>query len=140
MNEQEAFFTLYERVYREGPGNRETLDWALSQIDIPKDGVICDAGCGSGADLGALLDHVPEGRVEGVDAHAPYVQLATERYADEPQIDVLLGNFGELSGPYDLIWSAGAIYFLGITVALRLWRDAVKDSGAVAFSQVFWKT
>ncbi len=36
--------------------------------------------------------------------------------------------------PYDLIWSAGAVYFLGIGPALTAWRDALKPGGAVAFS------
>jgi hypothetical protein len=39
-----------------------------------------------------------------------------------------------LSGPYDLIWSAGAVYFLGVARALKAWRGALTDQGAVAFS------
>ena len=39
-----------------------------------------------------------------------------------------------LSGPYDLIWSAGAGYFLGVSRALSAWRGALADGGAVAFS------
>jgi hypothetical protein len=39
-----------------------------------------------------------------------------------------------LSGPYDLIWSAGAVYFLGVARALNAWRGALTDEGAVAFS------
>jgi hypothetical protein len=39
-----------------------------------------------------------------------------------------------LTGPYDLIWSAGAVYFLGVTRALEAWRSALTETGVVAFS------
>ena len=134
------FFRLHSGLDREGPGDRASVDWALAEAGLAPDAVICDAGCGPGADLGALLDHVPQGRVEGVDAHEPFIRAAAERYADEPRIALMHANFAELQGPYDLIWSAGAIYFLGVVVALRQWQPALKPGGAVAFSQVYWKT
>jgi hypothetical protein len=40
----------------------------------------------------------------------------------------------KLDGPYDLIWCAGAIYFLGVEAALRHWKDALAEGGAVAFT------
>lgn len=38
-------------------------------------------------------------------------------------------------GPYDLIWCAGALYFLGVTEGLIGWRDALAPGGRVAFSE-----
>ncbi len=42
---------------------------------------------------------------------------------------------GVLTGPFDLIWSAGALYFLGVTDGLTGWRAALAPGGAVAFSE-----
>jgi len=137
---ENPFFRLHSKLLREGPGDRESLDWALAQVSVPPDGAICDAGCGPGADLAALLEHVPDGRVDGVDAHEPFLKAAAERFEGATRPRLIHGNFAMLKGPYDLIWSAGAVYFLGVTVALERWRAALKPGGAVAFSQVFWKT
>lgn len=135
----DAFFRLHDGLPREGPGSRETLDWALSLAPPPAGGVICDAGCGPGADIAALLAHVPEGRVEALDLHAPFVAKARARYAD-PRVSVRVGDMGDLTGPYDLIWSAGALYFLGIEDGLSRWGRALAPGGAVAFSEACWFT
>ncbi len=140
MSDEDAFFQLYTDLHREGPGDRDSLDWALSKVELPANGVICDAGCGSGADIAGLLAHVPEGRVHAVDLHEPYTDEARARFSGNPRVKVDHGNFGHLQGPYDLIWSAGAVYFIGITLALRQWKPALTPTGAVIFSQVFWKT
>ncbi len=134
------FFTVHSDLLREGPGDRESLDWALSHVTLPKDGAICDAGCGAGADVEALLEYVPDGTVDAVDSHAPFLMELQKRLGDEPRLTLFHDNFALIKGPYDLIWSAGAVYFLGVTVALKQWRDALKPGGAVAFSQVYWKT
>ena len=39
------------------------------------------------------------------------------------------------TGPFDFIWCAGAVYFLGVTEALSAWRGALAPGGHVAFSE-----
>jgi hypothetical protein len=41
---------------------------------------------------------------------------------------------------YHLIWSAGAVYFMGVTEALTAWRRALRPGGAVAFTEACWFT
>ena len=53
-----AFFTVHQDLPREGPGDRESLDWALGLAGVAPEGVILDAGCGPGADVPGLLAHV----------------------------------------------------------------------------------
>jgi hypothetical protein len=60
------------------------------------------------------------------------------RFAGDARVTPLLGDMAGPGGPYDLIWSAGALYFLGITEGLRTWRDALAPGGAVAFSELVW--
>lgn len=38
----------------------------------------------------------------------------------------------------DLIWSEGAIYFLGIETALRDWRPLLANGGTIAFTEPLW--
>ncbi|MEM1267915.1 MAG: class I SAM-dependent methyltransferase [Pseudomonadota bacterium] len=133
-----AFFTLHQDLPREGPGDRESLDWALTLAAPPRDGQILDAGCGPGADLLDLVAHVPDGRVIGLEQHAPFVEAAAARVAEERRVDVRHGDMAAAEGPFDVIWCAGALYFLGVEAGLRGWRASLTPGGAVVFSDAVW--
>lgn len=148
----DAFFTLYQGLDREGPGEPADVAWACAVAGLAPDARICDAGCGSGADVPALLAAAPEGRVTAVDSHKPFIDALLIRVDADPRVTAYKGNMAKLKGPFDLIWSAGALYFLGVEAGLRAWRPALAKGGTVAFSepcfftdtpseaaQVFWE-
>lgn len=129
-----AFFTLHRDLPREGPGEAADVFWALGQVPVPTR--VCDVACGPGADLEGLAEALPAARIDAVDRQAHFVAAATARVARfGDRIRVRQGDMAALSGPYDLIWCAGAVYFLGLARALQLWRPALSDHGGVAFSQ-----
>lgn len=130
----DAFMTLYTGLDREGPGDANDVAWAMSLIDLPPTARICDAGCGTGGDLPALLDAVPEGHVTAIDKQGLFVDEVLGRYGDDPRVTAFKGDMAKLKGPFDLIWCAGALYFLGIPKALKAWRPALAKPGWVAFS------
>lgn len=136
LTPDDAFLTLYSDLAREGPGAAADLGWALSVAATPARARICDAGCGSGADTVTLAKERPEAQIEAVDKIAHFVEAARQRTAHfGDRVQVRQGDMADLSGPYDLIWCAGAIYFLGVTEALTCWRSALAPEGAVAFSE-----
>ncbi|MBO6603801.1 MAG: class I SAM-dependent methyltransferase [Roseicyclus sp.] len=130
-----AFFRLHADLPREGPGETADVAWAAAVARARPDARICDAACGPGGDIGALLRAAPEGHVTAIDAHAPFVEAARERFQGNPRVTLRVGDMAALEGRFDLIWCAGAVYFLGIEAALRGWRDALRPGGAVAFSE-----
>lgn len=130
-----AFYTLYQNLDREGPGEPADVAWAAGVVGLAPDARICDAGCGSGADIPALLAAAPEGRITAVDSHRPFIDELLLRIDADPRVTAYKGNMAKLKGPYDLIWSAGALYFLGIGKGLKAWRPALAKGGAVAFSE-----
>lgn len=134
----QAFFALHKDLPREGPGLALDVDWALELARIAPDAVLCDAGAGPGGDLAALLAHVPQGRVLAVDTHAPFVATIRARFATEPRVSARVCDMADLAdqpeAPFDLIWCAGALYFLGTEVGLRCFAPALKPGGVVAFS------
>ncbi|KNG92909.1 class I SAM-dependent methyltransferase [Pseudaestuariivita atlantica] len=134
------FFELHRDLPREGPGEAAEVAWATGLAGLPPGAVICDAGCGPGADIGALLEAAPRARVDAVERHPGFVAEARARWADEPRVRVIEGDMGALDGPYDLIWCAGALYFLGVTEGLQAWRGALARGGKVAFSELCWFT
>lgn len=134
-----AFFELYDTLPREGPGDRESLDWALGVVQPAPNALVLDAGCGSGADIPGLLDHVPQGRVVAIDLHQPYIDRIRVRHSGDARVRAEVADMTDPpGGPFDLIWSAGAIYFLGVSAGLRAWRRHLASGARVAFSQVAW--
>jgi trans-aconitate methyltransferase len=130
----DAFFAVHRELPREGPGLAEDVAWVGRRIGISPAGHVCDAGCGPGGDLAALRQLVPNGRVDGFETVAHFVEAATNQFAGDPSVRVIEASMENLTGPYDLIWSAGAVYFLGVSRALNAWRRALTETGAVAFS------
>lgn len=130
----DAFFVVHRDLPREGPGLADDVAWVGSLIGLSPKGHVCDAGSGPGGDLAALRRLVPEGRVDGFETVAHFVETARNRFVGDPSVRVIEASMENLSGPYDLIWSAGAVYFLGVTRALNAWRRALTATGAVAFS------
>jgi trans-aconitate methyltransferase len=101
---------------------------------------MADVGCGPGADIGSLLSIAPDGHVTALDKTAHFVEAARQRFADDGRVTILQADMARIVNQYDLIWCAGAVYFLGVTEALRGWRKSILPGGAVAFSEACWFT
>ncbi|ETX30705.1 class I SAM-dependent methyltransferase [Roseivivax isoporae] len=130
-----GFWRLHSGLDREGPGTPDDVLWALDRARVRPRARICDAGCGPGADAVTLATARPMGTVDAIDAAPSLVNEAWARCADLSNVTVRRGDMRLLSGPYDLIWSAGAISFLGVTQGLSAWRRALAPGGTVAFSE-----
>jgi SAM-dependent methyltransferase len=133
-----AFFTIHSDLPREGPGDRAALDWALGHVALARGARVLDAGCGPGADIPGLLAHAPYGHVVAMETHAPYAARVRVAFAGDARVTVVDGDMARPPGRFDLIWSAGAVYFLGVTAALTAWRDHLAPGGAVVFSHIGW--
>lgn len=147
---RKAFFHLHRDLPREGPGERGDISWAADVAGLAGDASICDAACGPGADIPALLFAAPGGRVTGFDLHQPFVDDASQRFASDDRVAILRARLIRDSsddlpdpvdlGPFDLIWCAGAVYFHGISACLSAWAPALKPGGHIAFSEPVWLT
>ncbi|MEM6372730.1 MAG: class I SAM-dependent methyltransferase [Pseudomonadota bacterium] len=135
-DENAAFFTVHRDLPREGPGEAADVHWALEQLDLSGTVDVLDAACGPGADLEVLADALPQARLTGIEMTPHFASAARERVARfGPRATAREGDMRDPGGPYDLIWCAGALYFLGVTDGLRGWRTALKPGGVVAFSE-----
>ncbi len=135
-----SFFEMHKDLPREGPGAPGDVAWAGALAQVPPGAAICDAGCGPGDDISALLGLASVARVDAFETHAPFADQARTRFAGDARVSVQCASMAELTGPYDLIWCAGALYFLGVTEGLTAWRSALAPGGAVAFSEPCWFT
>ncbi|NJM84675.1 MAG: class I SAM-dependent methyltransferase [Tabrizicola sp.] len=130
------FFQLHRDLPREGPGTPEDVIWALDLAGTPDGAWICDAAAGPGADAATLAVQRPQARIVAVEKMAHFVREAEARLAGfGERVQVRQGDMAAPGGPFDLIWCAGGLYFLGVTEGLRSWRSALRPGARVAFSE-----
>jgi SAM-dependent methyltransferase len=130
-----AFFELHQGLPREGPGCAEEVVWGIAQAGISGACRVLDAGSGPGGDIAALRAALPEAEIVAIDSHVPFIENLNQRFADDPGVLGVVGDMMDAKGPFDLIWCAGAIYFVGVTEALRRWQGILAPGGRVCFSQ-----
>lgn len=131
----EVFFQLHADLPREGPGETADVAWAAEVAGVKRDAQVLDAACGPGGDLGGLLRAAPDGHVVAVDHHAPFIDAAKARWGEDRRVTLTVGDMLTEPGPFQFIWCAGAVYFVGIETALPTWKDALAPGGAIAFSE-----
>jgi SAM-dependent methyltransferase len=139
----EAFFTVHRDLPREGPGEAADVAFALGLAQLPGEAVICDAGAGTGGDVAALLA-APGARVLAIETQDSFVAAMQARLGDDPRVRVERWDMAALDAhpwaPFDLIWCAGALYFLGLEDGLAAMGRALRPGGVLAFSEPCFRT
>lgn len=128
-----AFWSIHHDLPREGPGEPEDVFWAVDMAGAGSASDVLDAGCGPGGDIAALLEAMPDAQITALDKHADFIEAVVGRFSDD-RVVARQSDMRDVSGPFDFIWSAGAVYFLGLSDALMLWKKALTPGGAIAFS------
>lgn len=136
----DAFFALHRDLPREGPGAPHDVAWAAGLLGLSQTARIADVACGPGGDIAALLAAAPRGHVTALDKTPHFVQAARAAWGDDARVTVLKADMKVIANPYDLIWCAGAVYFMGVEGALRAWRKSLLPRGAIVFSEACWFT
>jgi SAM-dependent methyltransferase len=139
-------FRLFEGLPRQGPGSDACTREALRRLGpLPAAPRALDLGCGSGR-AALVLAETLRTKVVAVDIHQPFLdqlQAAACERKLEDLIEVRCADMatpGMLPGNVDLVWSEGAIYFLGFENGLRLWRPLLAPGGCLAVSECSWLT
>ncbi|MFO7653857.1 MAG: class I SAM-dependent methyltransferase [Candidatus Krumholzibacteriia bacterium] len=140
------FFDLFEGLPQQGPGDDESSRRALRAIPgLPARPRILDVGSGPGRQT-FVLARSTSGLVTAVDSHVPFLLELRSRSARRrgaPRIRLVAGDMANLpfpAGSFDLIWSEGSIYLMGLEEGLRAWRPLLRRGGHAAVSELTWLT
>lgn len=142
---ESIFFEVFEPLPRQGPGNRASTLRALeSCAGLPEAPRIVDLGCGCGAQTLDLAS-VTSGTILAVDLHQPLIErLAADvaRLGLSERVEVRVADMASLepSGTFDLVWSEGALYNLGLDAALAVCAGLLQPGGYLAFTEAVWRT
>lgn len=142
----EIFFEVFESLPRQGPGNRACTARALDLCrDLPRVPAVLDLGCGVGGQTLHLAELIGSGSIVAIDSHAPSVErlraVAAERGLAQ-RIKAIVGDMAsphQPPGSFDLIWSEGALYNVGLRNALRICHDLLRLGGYLAFTDPVWR-
>jgi ubiquinone/menaquinone biosynthesis C-methylase UbiE len=141
---EQIFFEVFEALPRQGPGNRACAAKALALChDLPPSPAVIDIGCGVGAQALHLAE-LTTGTIVAVDSHAPSIarlrETVTERGLSQ-RVSPVVGDMANLEQPpasFDLVWSEGALYNIGIENALRVCHGLLRPGGYLAFTDAVW--
>lgn len=138
-----AFKELYGGLPRQGPGDAEATLAALRCVSgLPETPRVLDAGCGSGASTLVLAQALPRSIIVGIDTLEPLLErLKASARAEglDAQIETRCISMETVDvSEFDLIWSEGAVYSLGVDVALRHWVNSLACGAHVVFSEACW--
>jgi SAM-dependent methyltransferase len=141
----EIFLEVFEALPRQGPGSRACAQRALALCrDVPPAPVVLDLGCGTGGQTLQLAE-LTGGSIVAVDALATAVTRLARRAAARglshrirPVVgDIAHAPFAEAR--FDLVWSEGALYNVGIERALQTCRTLLRAGGHLVFTDAVWR-
>jgi len=142
----DIFFEIYESLPRQGPGNRACATRALGLCrELQLSPTILDLGCGVGGQTMLLAELVASGSIEAIDSHAPSIgrlQAAIAERGLSLRVSATVGDMSRMERPresFDLIWSEGALYNIGLRNALRICHDLLRPGGYLAFTDAVWR-
>ncbi|KZN30521.1 hypothetical protein N480_06070 [Pseudoalteromonas luteoviolacea S2607] len=148
MNEHDKYMADFMRVFqglaRWGPGSEEDTLKALQHVPKPVRKIL-EIGCGKGQATRVLAQNC-QAHITAIDNEQSALDAVSEVFASINKTDWLTTNcisMTDLDYPrayFDLIWSEGSAYIMGVENALRRWRPLLVKSGTLVFSDLVWQT
>jgi ubiquinone/menaquinone biosynthesis C-methylase UbiE len=142
MEGMEYFYELFEALPRCGPGDNKSTRRAYNTIPkIPQQPLILDIGCGTGVQT-IELAKLSGSKIIALDNHQPFLDTLMQKARDEELFDnIIPKNMSMLDMDFEentfgIIWSEGALYFMGFQNGLRRCHHLLRRGGFLAVTEM----
>lgn len=143
----DVLYEIYDAdLPRQGPGSNAATRRAWSLLGpVPAAPTMLDIGCGSGMQT-LELARLSGGHIIALDTYQPYLDRLQQRAASEEITDHIetvncsMDAMDFAPGSFDVIWSEGAIYIIGLERGLAVCRPLLKPGGFLVISDLAWFT
>ncbi len=144
MEGMEYFYELFEALPRGGPGDKESTRRAFNTIpNPPEQPLILDIGCGPGVQT-IELAKLSKGRIIALDNHQAFLDKLIKKAKEEALLDHIVPQNRSMldmdfeENTFDIIWSEGALYFMGFQNGLKRSRQLLKNGGFLGVTEIVY--
>lgn len=148
MNAHDAYMAGFMEVFAGldwwSPGTAKATRRALTMVPFVPE-TILEIGCGPGMATMTLADATVV-RITATDTAEVALdklraRIASGGFADRIKVqNVDMAALPTPDLPWDVIWSEGSAYILGVEKALADWRALIRPGGALVVSDMVWRT
>ncbi|WP_172378350.1 MerR family transcriptional regulator [Vibrio sp. Vb339] len=153
MNDHDRYMADFDVIFaglqRLGPGTAEDTLAALARVPVSPKRVL-EIGCGKGIATSvlakAIVEYQADVQITAVDNDQPSLDILTQQaqaLSLESNVQTVCASMMDLpfeAKSFDLIWSEGSAYIMGIEKALKQWRNLLSDDGILVVNDLVWNT
>jgi len=137
----EYFYELFRSLPRGGPGDNQSTRKAFHYLkNLPSEPLILDIGCGPGIQT-LELTKLSNGSIIALDTYQPFLDMLMRNAIKEGvEKRIILKNQSMLDmdfnkNSFDVIWSEGALFFMGFQNGLKKCHQLLKKNGSLAVTE-----
>jgi len=144
MEAMKYFYELFSMLPRQGPGDNQSTQEAFRLMEaVSSEPYILDIGCGVGMQTVELAS-ISNGTIVALDNYQPFLDKLMEKAKQAGVADKITPMNQSMlemkfnNNTFDLIWSEGALYFMGFADGLMKCKELLKKHGYLAVTEMVY--